>query len=158
LPRSREGWGDASFSHKPAFRSRNAGWHRAKAEQQMAQQPRKISRKQALDARPVLSPVRHRVSLEGGAARFTIEVSNSRWRQRLLRMPPTLDRQFEFDSFGVWVLEMCDGQKPVRHIVDRFAKEQNVDPAEAERAVTTFIQMLVRKNLVGLYIPKHKMP
>lgn len=115
-----------------------------------------ITRQQALDSRPILAPIIDRSPLNNGGERIIIEVPTSPWRQRLLRLPAKLHRKFEFDAVGVHVLELCDGQKPVKHIISRLERDHGLHPHEAERAVTTFLRMLVRKGIVTLYLPKHK--
>ena len=115
-----------------------------------------ITRQQALDSRPVASPIIDRSPLEGGGERIIIEIPTSAWRQRLLRLPAKLHRKFEFDAVGVEVLDLCDGQKPVKHIITRIERAHGLHPHEAERAVTQFLRMLVRKGVVTLYLPKHK--
>lgn len=115
-----------------------------------------ITRQQALDSRPIVAPIIDRTELSNGGQRIIIEIATSPWRQRLLRLPSKLHRKFEFDAIGVEVLAMCDGQKPVKHIVQRFAKDYSQHPHEAERMVTSFLRMLVRKGVVTLYLPKHK--
>ena len=58
-------------------------------------------------------------------------------------------------AMGLVVLEMCDGQKSVRYIVQRFAKDYQLDPHEAERAVVTFLRSLIRKGLVNMVVKRH---
>ncbi|MFW6059484.1 MAG: PqqD family protein [Phycisphaeraceae bacterium] len=115
-----------------------------------------LSRQQSLDARPVTAPIIDRMPMDTGGERITIEVPTSPWRQRLLRLPGKIQRQFEFDEFGVEVLNLCDGQKPVKYIIERLIRNHELNPHEAERAVTTFLRMLIRKGVVSLYLPKHK--
>ena len=115
-----------------------------------------LSRQQALDSRPVTAPIKERKVIGEGAHRLTIETPTPPWRRRILRMPAKLDRQFEFDQFGMQVIDMCDGQKPVKHIVDKMVREHGLDHHETERAVTIFLRNLMRKNIVTLYLPKHK--
>ena len=119
-------------------------------------QPSKFTREQSMESRPIATEILERKPLENGGQRISVEVATSPWRQRLLRMPAKLKRQFELDAFGVQVLEMCDGQKPVKHIIDRLVREHKLDPRETERAVTMFLRMLMRKGIVTLYLPKHK--
>jgi len=115
-----------------------------------------LSRQQALDARPVTAPIKSREPIGEGGERFTIETPTPPWRRRILRMPAKIDRQFEFDQFGAQVIDMCDGQKPVKHIINKLVQAHGLDHHETERAVTIFLRTLMRKNLVTLYLPKNK--
>lgn len=115
-----------------------------------------ITRRQALDSRPITAPIIDRTDLEGGGQRLIIEVPTPPWRQRLLRLPAKIHRKFEFDAIGVQVIDLCDGQKPVKHIIERLRRDHGLHPHEAERAVTTFLRQLVRRGIVTLYLPKHK--
>ncbi len=128
----------------------------AKRNKKQAGKQVKFTRQQALDSRPVTAPIIERKPLKDGGEHMVIEVPTSPWRQRFLRMPSTLKRPFEFDDFGVQVIDMCDGQKPVKYIVERFVRDYELDPHEAERAVTTFLRTLIRKGIVSLYLPKGK--
>ena len=74
------------------------------------------------------------------------------WRRWLLRVPETIQRDFELDSLGVEVMDMCDGQKTVRYIVERFAKRNGLNEHEARQAVTTFLRTLIRKGLVQMMV------
>lgn len=117
----------------------------------MASKPR-LSREQALDAKPVATPVVKREPLPEGGQRVTVHLQPSRVQRWLLRAPDRITRQFELDPMGLEVLAMCDGHKTVRYILETFAKRHRVHPHEAEKAVTTFLQTMIRKGLVSVVI------
>ncbi|MDP6152208.1 MAG: PqqD family protein [Phycisphaeraceae bacterium] len=111
-----------------------------------------LSRDTAMNAKPVAVQVVGREDLGNGGQRLTVEYQSTGWRRWLLRAPENLKRQFELDPLGLQVFEMCDGQKNVRHIIDRFAKHNNVNRHEAQRAVTTFLRTLMQKGVVQMMI------
>ena len=119
----------------------------------MARKP-KITRDQSLSARPVAAPISGRQTLENGGQRLTFNARPSRWQKTLLRLPDTVERQFELDPYGVEILDMCNSKLTVLRIVKRFADHHRLDPHEAERAVLLFLRMLVRKGLVTMLVKK----
>lgn len=113
-----------------------------------------LSREDAFDARPLGAKVQSRIDLPDGGARITIGCKATRTQRFLLRLPNVIERQFVLDAFGVEVLELCDGQKNVRHIVKRFAKTHNLNHQEAQHAITTFLKDMMKKGLVVMVMPK----
>lgn len=114
----------------------------------------RITRDQALDALPVRAPGVTCEPAPGGGARVIALQPTSKLARAILRMPDAIPRKFDLDSFGLAVFNQCDGKRTVRQIVGAFAAEHKVDEAEAERAVTVFLQTLMRKGLVTMMIPK----
>ncbi len=114
----------------------------------------RLNREQALGAKPLAAKIVSRKPLPNGGQRVTIAVHPRGIRKWLLRLPETIERQFELDPIGVELVQQCDGQKNVRYIVNKFASKHRLDAAEAEKAVTTFLQTLVRKGLLTMLVPK----
>lgn len=114
----------------------------------------KITRQQAFSARPLAVTVLRRQSLPDGGQRLTIAATPSRFARLILRAPDSIERQFELDSVGAGVFDQCDGSRSVAQIVERFATDHGVDAHEAQRAVTAFLQTLIRKGLVTMAIPR----
>ena len=113
-----------------------------------------ISRNQALDAKPVAVRIHKREPLGNGGQRITVKIAPPKMAKLVLRLKGPIDRNFEFDAFGMDILNMCDGQKTVRYITDRFAKSHNLHPHEAQRAVTAFLRTLTQKGVVSMLAPK----
>ncbi|MAE62411.1 MAG: hypothetical protein CMJ49_13775 [Planctomycetaceae bacterium] len=119
----------------------------------MAKRP-KFTREQSLDAKPIGIEITRREPLRDGGQRLVITVPSRGWTKRILRMPDNTIRKFDLDPFGVDLFDLCDGQKSVRHIIKRFARDHDLDPIEAEQAVATFLRTLIRKGLVHMMMPK----
>ena len=113
-----------------------------------------ITRGQALDAKPIAVTIHGREPLTKGGQRITVKISAPKFARLVLRIKGPIDRKFEFDSFGMDVLDMCDGQKTVRYIISRFAKSHKLNQHEAERAVTSFLRTLTQKGVVSMLAPK----
>ena len=114
----------------------------------------RLSREQALNARPVAATILARQPLSNGGQRITIAARTRGIRKWLLRLPANIEQEFEIDSVGVDVIQYCDGQKNVRYIINKFAKRYRLDSTEAEKAVTMFLQLLVRKGVMSMIVPK----
>lgn len=113
-----------------------------------------LTRDQAYDARPMaVAPVKRR-PIEQDGVRLTVRLQPRGYQRWLLRMPENATRTIELDAAGVEVFDMCDGHTSVREIVRRFARNHQVDPQEAEVAVTTFIKSMLRRGLVSIAVPK----
>lgn len=113
-----------------------------------------LTREESFDARPLAAVVQKRVDLPDGGARITIGCKASRTQKFLLRLPDVIQREFVLDAYGLELLELCDGQKNVRHLVKRFAKTHRLNHQEAENAITTFIKNMMKKGLVVMVVPK----
>ncbi|MBN1807533.1 MAG: PqqD family protein [Planctomycetes bacterium] len=112
----------------------------------------KLSRGQALDARPVVAEIQDRKPLDDGGQRLTVMFETSRWQRWMLRLPQFVTRDFELDSFGVEIVELCDGRRTVRDIIKKFASKHKVSRPEAEKAVLMFLRTLIRKGIVSIAI------
>ena len=113
-----------------------------------------LTRSQALDAKPVAVRIHAREPLRDGGQRITVKIAPPKMAKLVLRLKGPIDRNFEFDAFGMDILDMCDGQKTVRYIINRFAKLHSLNPHEAERAVTAFLRTLTQKGIVSMLAPK----
>ncbi|MCE9592245.1 MAG: PqqD family protein [Planctomycetes bacterium] len=118
----------------------------------MAPKPPALTRDQAMNAKPVAARVVAREPLPGGGERIKVPFHPSGVYKWLLRVPETATKRFDLDPMGVEVLAMCDGQKSVRYIAQRFAKTHSLNPHEAEQAVVAFIQMMMRKGIVSVVV------
>jgi hypothetical protein len=120
-----------------------------------APRPR-LSRAESLGARPVRAPVVRTEAFPGGGLRLSLRVELPRWygwvagrRHDDLQVQT---RSVELDALGREVYEACDGATPVQAIIARFAQVHGLGSAEAELAVTRFLQLMVRRGLVGMQI------
>jgi hypothetical protein len=111
----------------------------------------KLTRVDALEARPRKRPIVRRRAQENGKVRVTVELTRPGWT-RWLGGGGTFERTFALDAYGVEVYDACDGQRTVRTICRRFAKGHKVSIGEAEGAVTQFLRTLMGKGLIEMVI------
>lgn len=112
-----------------------------------------FTREDAFDARPLAAKIFECHELPDGGARIVIGCKATRMQRFLLRLPEIVKREFELDAYGMEILGMCDGQKSVRHLVKKFARTHNLNPQEAQQAIVTFLQSMIRKGLVVMVVP-----
>jgi len=112
-----------------------------------------ISRDQSLDARPVSAEIRGRQPLPDGGQRVTVAFVTGKLQRMILRLPDRITRDFELDSYGVEVLDMCDGRHTVKQMIEAFAKKHKLNMVEAEQALLTFLKTLIGKGVVSIMIP-----
>ena len=59
-------------------------------------------------------------------------------------------KKLQLDTLGSTVWDLLDGKRSVRHLIQIFAETHQLQPREAEVAVTQFIRELGRRGLIGL--------
>lgn len=112
----------------------------------------KPSREQVLAAKPVRL-VEEGVTLDGkGGAKLTVKLKQAKWSGVVFRMPDDATKTFELDEIGLLVWNACDGKTNVRRLIDIVAKRCGVSVREAEISTMKFLEMLAKKNLIGLAI------
>lgn len=65
------------------------------------------------------------------------------------RMPET--QAVQLDEVGTFVWELCDGTNTVESIVQRMARQYQMNRREVEISVTTYLQTLAERNFIGFY-------
>lgn len=111
----------------------------------------RLTRKQALAAKPLKSPVVSAEPIEKGGKRLTIQLHRTGW-EKWVAGAGHVERKFELDSFGIEVYDACDGKTSVDEIIRRFATTHNLSAAEAELSVTQFLEMLMKRGLTAMSI------
>lgn len=112
----------------------------------------RLTRDQAFDARPIATELLDRRVRDNGGALIVIPMHPTGYQKWLLRIPENAQRKIELDAVGVAVFDMCDGRTTVRQIAIKFASEHQVDQHEAEMAVASFVQMMMRRGLVSMMV------
>ena len=114
----------------------------------------KITRAQAMNARPIQAKIINRLPLNDGGERITVAFPSSGFKKWLLRLPDELPHDFELDSFGLEVFNLCDGKNSVRGIVKKFNKNRKLDLTETEQSVIAFLKILMRKGIIYMIVKK----
>lgn len=109
----------------------------------------KISRDEALVARPIRTDAVALTESDGGAsAKLSMPIQTPRRLNWLFRFPSDAKRTFEVDATGLLVWRMCDGRNSVKKIASFVAMRTNANSTEAETATLKFLQMLEARNLI----------
>ncbi len=59
-------------------------------------------------------------------------------------------RKLQLDALGTSVWALIDGNASVRQLINTFATTHQLEPREAEVAVTQFLRELGRRGLIGM--------
>lgn len=63
-------------------------------------------------------------------------------------LPYSRNRRVRLDRIGTAVLDLCDGQRTVEAIIEKFAVEHKLSFRESQVPVTTFLRQLTERGLV----------
>jgi len=66
--------------------------------------------------------------------------------------PPVMDKSYELDEFGTFVVQQMDGKRSVMLIIDAFQGRFGMSRREAELGVVAFIKMLMHRGLAHVGI------
>lgn len=115
-----------------------------------------ITREQALDAKPMPTVQCELTETPDGGAKLKVPLRTRGFGMKFLRMPEGATKTFELDSLGVFVWKNCDGKTTVQQIIRRLAKEHSLTLREVEVSTVQFLQMLVKKGLIGMSLEQKK--
>jgi len=118
-------------------------WRRAKPQ---------ISPQQALSARPLRLVEPEIQPVPDGGARLKVRLRAPALVRWFAGAPGETTRTYELDALGMFVWESCDGRTSVRQLIRRFAGRYDVNVREAEVAVVKFLQLLMKKGLIGMSV------
>ncbi len=117
----------------------------------------KIERKDALAMIPVRHPL---VTWEstGSEVVLSIPLREDKVARTIKKMITSLrmarelpeSRQLALDEVGSFVWELCDGERNIDCLVQSLVRQYKLTRREAEASVTTFLQTLAKRNLIGL--------
>ncbi len=118
----------------------------------------KIDRQDALAIVPVRHPLVKWERNDAGEVILQVPMRDDRAARvvkaiiKAVRMAKELPecRQVGLDEVGSYVWELCDGKSDINAVVLGVSKEYKLTRREAEASVTMFLQMLAKKNLIGL--------
>ena len=117
----------------------------------------KLSRDQALSARPVRNPVLKWERNENGEIRLLVPLRKDRVTRvlrKLLRAPEY--KEILLDEVGSDIWELCDGKHTVQSIIAATCKKYKLTRRECEASVGTYLKMLSERNLVGFQLGGRK--
>jgi hypothetical protein len=109
-----------------------------------------LSRQEALAVKPVRMVEPELKELPDGGAKMTVKIQPTRTGRWFFRLPMGSVKTFELDALGMLVWNSCDGKTSVQQIIRKLAREYNLNLREAEVPTVKFLQMLVKKGLIGM--------
>ena len=112
-----------------------------------------LTREESLAARPALNPLVKIEKADDGAVILHVPRRDNalvRTVCRVFRLPPY--RRVALDELGSFVIQLCDGRRPVSEVVEKFAEQFRLSRRDAEVSVVTFLRLLARRAIVGLVI------
>lgn len=88
----------------------------------------------------------------GRGALVSVPVRRPKWLAPPVSwiLPWSRHRRVQLDEPGTEVLNLCDGQRTVEEIIERFAQEHRLSFREGQTAVTQFLRELVRRGIIVL--------
>lgn len=115
----------------------------------------RLTREEALNYTPVKNAHVRESRLEGGEILISYPVTLPPLTAALTRWigagkAPVRTGKLQLDLLGSAVWNMLDGQTSLRRLAAKFAEAHQLEPREAEVAVTQFIRELGRRGLIGL--------
>lgn len=103
-----------------------------------------------MSARPLRLVDGELTDRDDGGANLTVTLRQTRWSGWFFRMPEGAKKTFELDAMGRLVWDNCDGKTSVQQIIRRLSKQYNLNLREAQVATVQFLNMLIKKGLVGM--------
>lgn len=114
----------------------------------------KLTRKQALLARPVRNPALQWEQLDNGEVRIILPRRDDRIGKVLsvlFYVPKS--RPVSLDMVGASVWQLCDGEHTVEDIVEALRDEHRLHRREAEVSLTEFLKTLGKRHMVAFIVP-----
>jgi hypothetical protein len=113
-----------------------------------------LSREEALAAKPIRAVEADLdIDEQTGAGKLKVKIEAKR-KWVLFRLPAGATKTFELDEVGVYVWKKLDGSTSVESLMRQLAKQYNLDLKQAEASTVAFLQMLIKRGLVGLKTEK----
>lgn len=113
----------------------------------------RVTLEQTLAARPMHLVEAQVMPREDGGISLKVTLKQMRFGW-LLKMPQGASKTFELDEMGRLVWENCNGNTSVQQIIRKLAQRYKLNLREAQVATINFLNMLTRKGLIGMAIPK----
>jgi hypothetical protein len=114
----------------------------------------RLTIEQTLAARPLRLVDAEPRDAADGTCRLTLPLKPARWASWLLRVPQGATKTFELDALGLFVWQQCDGKTRVDQLIRRLSERFELNVREAQVATVAFLNMLVRKGLVAMNVPR----
>jgi hypothetical protein len=109
-----------------------------------------MSRADALAMKPVSLVEAEMRTDDAGNGRLVVDLQPPRIARWIAPGMKRRSKTFEFDAVGVFVWNHLDGKTSVEHLIRKLAGEYKLDLRQAEASTVAFLQMLMKRGLVGV--------
>jgi len=114
--------------------------------------PKEVNRRESLAGIPVRSESLAVLEKDDGSG-SVVKIRVPRSAHFLDRFrPAVMEKRFELDELGTYVLGLIDGKKSSRELVDAFASDYGVNRREAELSVVSFLKMLMQRQVISIVV------
>jgi len=123
-----------------------------------------LSRSEFLRLRPMRNPSVEWKKDEEGKIRIIIplkkraeerkKVASKREKFLSKLFPEPKEKRIQLDEIGSVVWELCDGERTAKEIVDHLCQKYKLLPREAEVPLSSYLNTLAKRGLVGFIIPE----
>ena len=110
-----------------------------------------VDRRQSLAGVPVLHDNVEVVEGENGVA--TLKLKIRRGRNFLDRFrPAVMERKYELDEFGTFVVSQIQKRKDVLNIIRAFERRFGMSHRESELGVVAFVKTLMKRDVLSVVV------
>lgn len=112
----------------------------------------RMSAEKVLTAVPFPNEAMNLHRRDNGTALASVPLRRPRWLVPPLSwvVPFSSHRRIELDAVGLSVLDLCDGQRDIERIIEKFAADNKLSFREAQLSVTKFLQQLTQRGVVAV--------
>jgi len=127
----------------------------------------RLSRSEFLRLKPVWNPLIKWEKNEKGEVKITIPFKKIREKSQDKKgssgkftgvlskiFPEPEEKRIRLDQIGSIVWELCDGERTVKEIVDFICEKYKLLPRETEVSLSTYLNSLVKRGLIGFIVPE----
>lgn len=114
--------------------------------------PRHMPAEEVLSAVPYQNEAMDLTLRANGTAVASVPLKRPRWLVPPLSwiIPFSSHRRVELDTAGVAVLKLCDGERDVESIIEKFAAYHKLSFRESQLSVSRFLQQLTQRGIVAV--------
>ncbi len=117
----------------------------------------RISREQALSARPLRNPELEAEHTDDGEVSLRIPRRKVWWLNVLAKLGSVPDyRTIALDRVGSSVWDLCDGEHTVKELIGTLAQKHQLARKEAELSMVTYLRQLAERGIIVLVVEEEE--
>ena len=106
-------------------------------------------RRELLVSRPMMSAAAHETSVDGDETTVAVKVKSGKGFLSRFR-PAIMEKRYQLDVFGTFVLRQIDAKRTVLDIVDLFKERFKLSRRESELGVVAFMKILNQRHVINV--------